>query len=464
MADMTPTRLKRISKVPNRFSSEQSRIKITSSPGETIIDYNSNTVSTTRNVTPANKPIKLKTPTNEPFKIKLPIKRPFDNVSKDSSLSKGSNPKHKNIKSSSQSISSYSKTKSDNSKPTSNTSSGPTIKLLSKSSNQIDKEAKFTEPKTVTDNNVFPTPPSSQNSPNFSSNGSPTNANPICISQAKVHPNNPISERSKISPSSYAHPGSISCPTTLMDGSTTQEPTSKSVPESIPVATDDNCIRCPCGVNDDLGVMVECEKCHFWQHGHCINIANEEDAFDGYLCPFCVLPKDRAQESLQMLNHSDQYRTRFDTLEVQIENGSTLSNDLSSQFTLKELYHAAMDINRVVRSLIAKWKLYQTPYISDIRIYQNPIWGHDADKSPREKSNLYFVDNCKANLKTNIMTIAGKLETRVALLEHQFSPLEKKGQSDENQALIDKINRTIRHFRYEIATIRASLPELQSNQ
>lgn len=462
MADMTPTRLKRVSKVPNRFSSEQSRIKITSSPGETIIDYNSNTVSTTRNVTPANKPIKLKTPTNEPFKIKLPIKRPLDYIAKDPTPSKGPNSKQKNIKSSTHSISSHHKNKSDKSKTMTKISTEAPMRLLPKLTDKpTDNGIKFTEPRTVTDNNVFPTPPSSQNSPIFSSNSSPTNAMSNCTPQAKTQDTN---EKSKSSYPSHANTGTSSSPST--DEPITQKTSNKidDKPEELVMATDDNCIRCPCGVNDDLGVMVECEKCHFWQHGHCINIANEDDAFDGYLCPYCVLPKGKAQDSLQMLNHSDLYKARFDALESQIESGTTMSNDLSSQFNLKELYHAAMDVNRVVRSLIAKWKLYQTPYISDIRIYQNPIWGHDANKSPRESSNLYFVDNCKANLKTNIINMAAKLETRVALLEHQFSPIEKQSRSEQDQVLIDKINRTVRQFRYEIDTIRSSLPEMQSSQ
>lgn len=35
--------------------------------------------------------------------------------------------------------------------------------------------------------------------------------------------------------------------------------------------TDDDCVRCICGVMEDDGVMTQCDKCHFWLHADCLD-------------------------------------------------------------------------------------------------------------------------------------------------------------------------------------------------
>lgn len=60
---------------------------------------------------------------------------------------------------------------------------------------------------------------------------------------------------------------------------------------------DDNAnglIRCHCSVDEDLGLMVQCETCLTWQHGHCLGIDRPEDAPDGYTCRACS-QQDRDQ-------------------------------------------------------------------------------------------------------------------------------------------------------------------------
>ena len=48
---------------------------------------------------------------------------------------------------------------------------------------------------------------------------------------------------------------------------------------------EDECIRCPCGLYRDEGLMVQCEQCLVWQHGDCVGLPEggmDEDA--NYLC------------------------------------------------------------------------------------------------------------------------------------------------------------------------------------
>lgn len=46
-------------------------------------------------------------------------------------------------------------------------------------------------------------------------------------------------------------------------------------------------IRCICGFIDDDGFTIQCEKCHVWQHAVCVNITDENQVPDVYLCDRC---------------------------------------------------------------------------------------------------------------------------------------------------------------------------------
>jgi len=51
-------------------------------------------------------------------------------------------------------------------------------------------------------------------------------------------------------------------------------------------------VRCPCGNNEDDGLMVICDKCRYWQHGVCFKIVEEEDAPIKHICNLCGNPSD----------------------------------------------------------------------------------------------------------------------------------------------------------------------------
>ncbi|KAK3727653.1 hypothetical protein RRG08_032612 [Elysia crispata] len=51
---------------------------------------------------------------------------------------------------------------------------------------------------------------------------------------------------------------------------------------------DDFSVRCPCGCNEDDGLMIMCSKCKFWQHGICFLITNESKAPLDHICDVCA--------------------------------------------------------------------------------------------------------------------------------------------------------------------------------
>ncbi|CAD5208498.1 unnamed protein product [Bursaphelenchus xylophilus] len=46
-----------------------------------------------------------------------------------------------------------------------------------------------------------------------------------------------------------------------------------------------DCVRCICGMFEDDGEMVECDRCKFWLHADCVNY--DKDSSDDYECDFC---------------------------------------------------------------------------------------------------------------------------------------------------------------------------------
>ncbi|XP_076115674.1 uncharacterized protein LOC143083287 [Mytilus galloprovincialis] len=46
-------------------------------------------------------------------------------------------------------------------------------------------------------------------------------------------------------------------------------------------------VRCPCGVNEDDGLMILCAVCKYWQHGICFLIKDEDEAPQAHFCDVC---------------------------------------------------------------------------------------------------------------------------------------------------------------------------------
>lgn len=52
-------------------------------------------------------------------------------------------------------------------------------------------------------------------------------------------------------------------------------------------------VRCPCGCNEDDGLMILCAICKYWQHGICFLIQSEDEAPDHHVCDVCAVPGDQ---------------------------------------------------------------------------------------------------------------------------------------------------------------------------
>lgn len=46
-------------------------------------------------------------------------------------------------------------------------------------------------------------------------------------------------------------------------------------------------INCTCGLMEEDGLMIQCDVCLCWQHGHCNAIEREKDVPEKYICYIC---------------------------------------------------------------------------------------------------------------------------------------------------------------------------------
>ncbi|UXI19798.1 B-cell translocation protein [Sarcoptes scabiei] len=65
-------------------------------------------------------------------------------------------------------------------------------------------------------------------------------------------------------------------------------------------------VKCICPLDEESGLMVQCELCFTWQHGSCMGFKREEDVPPhGYFCQFCRFPLKsvRSQKNSYQLNY-----------------------------------------------------------------------------------------------------------------------------------------------------------------
>ncbi|KAK6618752.1 hypothetical protein RUM43_013143 [Polyplax serrata] len=63
-------------------------------------------------------------------------------------------------------------------------------------------------------------------------------------------------------------------------------------------------INCLCGITEEDGLMIQCDLCLCWQHGHCAGIFRESDVPDKYTCAICKNPY-RARSSMKYLHDQE---------------------------------------------------------------------------------------------------------------------------------------------------------------
>jgi len=65
---------------------------------------------------------------------------------------------------------------------------------------------------------------------------------------------------------------------------------SRPAEKGVETLTEEELVQCVCGRFDGDGLMVQCEVCLSWQHGHCTGYMTETQVPDNYICSTCLDP------------------------------------------------------------------------------------------------------------------------------------------------------------------------------
>ncbi|EEB16829.1 PHD finger domain, putative [Pediculus humanus corporis] len=113
-------------------------------------------------------------------------------------------------------------------------------------------------------------------------------------------------------------------------------------------------INCICGITEEDGLMIQCDICLCWQHGHCAGIFRETDVPDKYTCAICKNPY-RGRPSMKYLHDQEwlkegtlpslSFRSKRDEVISQRKTILKRSYDLSGSISL---------LSRVIHSLRLK--------------------------------------------------------------------------------------------------------------
>lgn len=95
-------------------------------------------------------------------------------------------------------------------------------------------------------------------------------------------------------------------------------------------------VRCPCGCNEDDGLMIMCAVCKLWQHGVCFLIVDEDDAPENHVCDVCAKSGEANHEP------TDDYLTELPSIQVQ------------ATCLWRRTLVACLDLNRVLAPVLAK--------------------------------------------------------------------------------------------------------------
>ncbi|XP_035827027.1 HORMA domain-containing protein 2 isoform X2 [Aplysia californica] len=82
----------------------------------------------------------------------------------------------------------------------------------------------------------------------------------------------------------------ISKPVHIAEKHSNKKSIQQASPDVPEVNQEDFKVRCPCGCNEDDGLMILCAECKFWQHGVCFLIISEENAPESHICDICAKP------------------------------------------------------------------------------------------------------------------------------------------------------------------------------
>ncbi|XP_072765570.1 PHD finger protein 20 isoform X4 [Anoplolepis gracilipes] len=118
-------------------------------------------------------------------------------------------------------------------------------------------------------------------------------------------------------------------------------------------------INCTCGFMEEDGLMIQCDLCLCWQHGHCNAIEREKDVPEKYICYICQHPY-RQRPSKKYFHDQDWIKEgKLPSLSNRTRNQHTINQRTAMLKRSYDLVAALLQIQQLLHSLRVKINVAQ---------------------------------------------------------------------------------------------------------
>ncbi|XP_014300215.1 PHD finger protein 20 isoform X2 [Microplitis demolitor] len=203
-------------------------------------------------------------------------------------------------------------------------------------------------------------------------------------------------------------------------------------------------INCTCGIVEEDGLMIQCDLCLCWQHGHCNAIEREKDVPEKYICYICRHPY-RQRPSKKYIHDQDWIKEgKLQSLSKRTKNQDTINKRAAMLKRSYDLVGALIQIQQILHSLRVKINVAQNK--DHPKLY---LWAKNWEKSELPKPNVEPIpimeiiksepvspdtdtDVCQSDMKSEPIDSDTKEEINCDRSIHSDSELMKILEEDNN--------------------------------
>ncbi|XP_043270444.1 PHD finger protein 20 isoform X3 [Venturia canescens] len=135
-------------------------------------------------------------------------------------------------------------------------------------------------------------------------------------------------------------------------------------------------INCTCGFMEEDGLMIQCDLCLCWQHGHCNAIEREKDVPEKYICYICRHPY-RQRPSMKYLHDQEWLKDgKLPSLTKRTKDQAAINRRTAMLKRSFDLVAALLQIQQILHSLRVKISVAQKK--DHPKLY---LWAKNWEKS-----------------------------------------------------------------------------------
>ncbi|XP_053979271.1 PHD finger protein 20 isoform X1 [Hylaeus volcanicus] len=142
-------------------------------------------------------------------------------------------------------------------------------------------------------------------------------------------------------------------------------------------------INCTCGFMEEDGLMIQCDLCLCWQHGHCNAIEKEKDVPEKYVCYICRNPYRQRPSKMYFHDQDWMKEGKLPTLPNRTKNQYTINQRTAMLKRSYDLVAALLQIQQVLHSLRIKINVAQKK--DHPKLY---LWAKNWEKIEIQKPDI----------------------------------------------------------------------------